>query len=108
MTYKERKRWVFFGLPFTFTTYTVNEEFITIDAGLLHRDEDDCYMYKVVDTKLWRGYYPSGPGAEAYPPCQGDQEFYPGGIRGAADEEKDFEDTGHRHSGRSLRDRWAG
>ena len=52
MTYKEKKRWVFFGLPFTFTTYTVNEEFITIDAGLLHRDEDDCYMYKVVDTKL--------------------------------------------------------
>lgn len=52
MEFKERKRWVFFGLPFTFTTYTVTEELITIDSGILKRVEDDCYMYKVVDTRL--------------------------------------------------------
>ncbi len=52
MEFKERKRWVFFGLPFTFTTYTVTEEMITIDSGILKRVEEDCYMYKVVDTTL--------------------------------------------------------
>ena len=52
MQFKERKRWLFFGLPFTFTTYQVTEEFITIRSGLLRQKEDDCYMYKVVDTRL--------------------------------------------------------
>lgn len=54
MKFKERKRWLFFGLPFTFTTYEITEEFITIKAGLLRKKEDDCYMYKVVDTRLCR------------------------------------------------------
>lgn len=52
MEFKERKRWLFFGLPFTFTTYTVTEEMVTIDSGFLKRVENDCYMYKIVDTKL--------------------------------------------------------
>ncbi len=52
MEFKERKRWVFFGLPFTFTTYTVTEEMVTIDSGVFKRVENDCYMYKVVDTRL--------------------------------------------------------
>lgn len=52
MEFKERKRWLFFGLPFTFTTYTVTEEMVTIDSGFLKRIENDCYMYKVVDIKL--------------------------------------------------------
>lgn len=51
-SYKERKRWLFFGLPFTFTTYTITEEMITIDSGLLRKVENDCYMYKIVDVRL--------------------------------------------------------
>lgn len=54
MQFQERKRWLFFGLPFTFTTYQVTEEFITVKSGLLRQKEDDCYMYKVVDTRLTR------------------------------------------------------
>lgn len=46
MEFKEKKRWVFLGLPFTFTTYTITEEIVTIDEGFLNRKEDDCYMYK--------------------------------------------------------------
>ena len=54
MQFQERKRWLFFGLPFTFTTYRVTEEYITVKSGLLRQKEDDCYMYKIVDTRLVR------------------------------------------------------
>lgn len=52
MEFVEKKRVLFFGLPWTFTTYTVGEEVINIKAGLLKTIEDDCYMYKVTDVKL--------------------------------------------------------
>ena len=52
MAFQEKKRWLFFGLPFTFTKYTVEEEVITINSGLLHTHENDCYMYKVQDVEL--------------------------------------------------------
>ena len=50
--YVERKRWLFLGLPFTFTKYTVNDQVITINAGLLNTTENDCYLYKVQDVEL--------------------------------------------------------
>ena len=53
-TYTERKRWLFFGLPFTFTKYTVNEEKLIINKGLLKTTEDTCYLYKIIDIKLER------------------------------------------------------
>jgi len=52
MEFVERKRWLFLGLPFTFTKYTIREDMITIDAGLLKTVENDCYMYKVQDVQL--------------------------------------------------------
>ena len=51
-TYMERKCWVFFGLPFTFTKYTVTDEIITINEGFLSTKENDCYLYKVQDVEL--------------------------------------------------------
>ncbi len=48
----ERKRWLFLGLPFTFTKYRIKEDMITIDAGLFKTVESDCYMYKVQDVTL--------------------------------------------------------
>lgn len=52
MEFVERKRWLFLGLPFTFTKYTIREEMITVDTGLLKTVENDCYMYKVQDVQL--------------------------------------------------------
>ena len=52
MEFRERKRWVFFGLPFTFTIYTVKEEVLTVDTGFMSKEENDCYMYKVQDVTL--------------------------------------------------------
>ncbi len=50
MEFTERKRWLFLGLPFTFTKYIIKENMITIDAGFLKKVQDDCYMYKVQDV----------------------------------------------------------
>ncbi len=52
MGFTERKRWLFFGLPFTFTKYTITEDLITIDSGLFKTVQNDCYMYKVQDVVL--------------------------------------------------------
>lgn len=57
MEYKEKKRSLFFGLPLSFTTYTITENKINIKKGLLRREEDDTLLYKVQDVKLVRGIW---------------------------------------------------
>ena len=45
MEFVERKRWLFFGLPFTFTKYTIREDMITTNTGLLKTLETDCVLF---------------------------------------------------------------
>ncbi len=54
MGFVERKRIKFFGLPFSFTKYTITEEKITITTGFLSITEDDAFMYKIQDVRLTR------------------------------------------------------
>mgnify|MGYP000272080931 FL=1 len=48
--YTERKRILFFGLPWTFTKYNIKPSVITVDAGLFKIEENDCSMYKGQDV----------------------------------------------------------
>lgn len=57
MEYVERKRWVFFGLPFTFTKYFIKDEVITINKGFFTKVENDCYMYKIQDVTLQQSFW---------------------------------------------------
>lgn len=52
--YKEKKRSLFFGLPLSFTTYTVSEKKINIKKGFFKTIEDDTLMYKIQDVTLER------------------------------------------------------
>ena len=51
---RERKRWLFFGLPFTFTSYILTNKKLTTVVGLLTTVEDDVLLYRVMDTSLRR------------------------------------------------------
>ncbi len=88
----ERKRWVFLGLPFTFTVYTVKEDLITVQNGFLNKKENDCYIYKVQDVELLRslGERIFGLGTvKCYTGDTTDPELYLTHIRNAK-EIKDF------------------
>ena len=51
---RERRRWLFFGLPLSFTTYSLNRKKLTVRTGLLTTNEDDILLYRVMDTSLRR------------------------------------------------------
>ena len=57
MRFEEKKRILFFGLPFTFTKYIIEEEGITIKKGFLNLEEDDTYMYKIQDVRMKRSLF---------------------------------------------------
>lgn len=51
---KERKRWLFFGLPFTFTQYLLDAKRLKLCRGLLNTTEDDLLLYRVMDVTVRR------------------------------------------------------
>lgn len=52
--WSSKKRWVLFGLPFTFTKYTLTKEKILVDSGFLNKTEEEVRLYRVLDLTLKR------------------------------------------------------
>lgn len=53
----ERKRWGFFGLPFTFTKYYLTDKKVVIRTGLLNFKEDEILLYRILDTRIQLGLF---------------------------------------------------
>lgn len=52
--FREKKRSLLFGLPLSFTTYSIGEELLNVKSGFLTTREEDCYLYKIQDVTLTR------------------------------------------------------
>ena len=51
--WKDRKR-IIFGLPWTFTRYSLTEDKLIIDTGFLSRKEEEIRLYRILDITLKR------------------------------------------------------
>jgi len=51
----DKKRWGFFGIPWTFTRYSLREDKLLIDTGLLFKKQDEIMLYRIMDLNLTRG-----------------------------------------------------
>ncbi len=51
---RERKRWGFFGIPWTFTKYILTQKKIVIQTGFFKSEENEILMYRVTDMSLTR------------------------------------------------------
>lgn len=56
LVWKDRKR-IFFGLPWSFTRYTLNEKKLLIDTGLFSRNEEEIMLYRIMDITLKRSFW---------------------------------------------------
>lgn len=53
--FKAKKR-IWCGLPWTFTTYSFDEERIFIESGVFNKQEDEVRLYRVLDISLTRSF----------------------------------------------------
>ncbi|MBE5958194.1 MAG: PH domain-containing protein [Lachnospiraceae bacterium] len=54
--WKDRKRLRLFGLPWTFTTYTLLEDKLLVDSGLFTSKQDEVRLYRVMDISMERKF----------------------------------------------------
>ncbi len=51
LVWKDRKR-TLFGLPWSFTRYSLSEERFFLSTGLLNTKEDEVRLYRILDLQL--------------------------------------------------------
>lgn len=50
----ERKRWLFLGLPFTFTKFVITEKKLVIETGFFVSKESEILHYRILDMNYSR------------------------------------------------------
>jgi len=55
VVWKERRR-TWFGLPWTFTKYSLTAEKFILERGLLHHHVDEVRLYRIKDLSLRRSF----------------------------------------------------
>jgi len=53
----DKKRWVLFALPWTFTRYSLTEDKLLIDSGLLVAKQEEILLYRILDITLTRNVF---------------------------------------------------
>ena len=51
---RERARWLFLGLPFTFTKYVITDKKLVIETGLFVSKESEILHYRILDMNYSR------------------------------------------------------
>lgn len=51
--WKDRKRTIF-GLPWSFTKYSLTDERLFIESGVFTTKENECRLYRIMDLQLTR------------------------------------------------------
>ena len=51
---KERKRWLLFGLPLTFTTNILDAKSLQLHKGFLTTTEDEILLFRIMDISVKR------------------------------------------------------
>lgn len=52
--WSDRKRWLLFGLPWTFTKYICTSEKFIIESGVFSTREEETRLYRILDLTLER------------------------------------------------------
>ena len=54
--WQDRKR-IFFGLPWTFTVYTLTDDRLIVKSGVFNTSEDEIRLYRILDVTLKRSFW---------------------------------------------------
>lgn len=71
--WRDRKRWLFLGLPWTFTRYSVTKDRLFISKGLLNVKDDEVRLYRIMDISLERSFLQRIVGIGTIKICSGDK-----------------------------------
>lgn len=70
--WSDRKR-IIFGLPWTFTKYSLSEDRLFISRGFLNTKEDEVRLYRITDISLNRSFGQRMFGLGTIKCCSGDK-----------------------------------
>ena len=72
IVWQDRKRWLF-GLPWSFTRYSLYNDKLIIDTGFFSRKEEEIRLYRITDITLRRTFGERLFGLGTIHCCSGDK-----------------------------------